>query len=187
MAGRKQPRGDAAGGQHQQSNRSEAQQRVQQYMLANEEISYSLRFRPTGFVHWIKSLFGFGVTHWFVTNQRLVEQTRIGGGFVFKDIPHGKMSSIEYGSRVPLSVVALGILVGLTSAAILVYGPSDVQQFGAAGILLSAGLIAYAYWRQRQVLRVTASGGVTLALDISKGDNVDDLLWYLHAERNKRR
>lgn len=61
---------------------SRAEQRVQEYMLRDEEVSYDLRFRPTGLVNWVKSLFGYGVTHWFVTNQRLIRETRVGGGFL---------------------------------------------------------------------------------------------------------
>lgn len=173
-------------GQHQQQQQavSGAEQRVRDYMLDGEEISYSLRFRPIGIVHWIKSLFGYGVTHWFVTNQRVIQETEIGGGFTFKDVTHDKISSIEYGTKVSLLTIAMGILFGLAGLAYL------VAEGGIGGLLIMGvgGLLVwYAYWRRRQVLRIQASGGVNLALNFSKGERVDDIVWYLHAERQKSR
>jgi hypothetical protein len=168
--------------QPQGQPQSRAEQRVAQYLLQNEEISYSLRFRPTGIVNWIKSLFGFGVTHWFVTNQRLIQETRIGGGFTFKDIPHNRISSVEYGSKVSIPAIVLGIV--LTLAGLFLLGQTG--QVGFIPILLGLALIGYAYWRRQQVLTVKASGGVSIALAISKGQQVDDFLWYLHAEREKQ-
>jgi hypothetical protein len=170
--------------QNRQGQGSDAEQRIQHYMLENEEISYVLRFRETGLVAWLKSLLGYGVTHWFVTNQRLIQETRIGGGFVFEDIPHGKMSSIGYGTRLPLGALAAGILLsisGFLAAAFLDTGGS----ISALALVAGLGLVAYAYLRRRQVLEVHASGGVSFALNIKKGQQVDELLWYLHAERNK--
>lgn len=57
-----------------------------------------------------------------------------------------------------------------------------------AGLLLlviGVGLVGYAYWQRQQVLAVHASGGVTFSLAISKGHQMDEFLWYLHAERSK--
>lgn len=171
--------------QHQErrQSQSEPERQVRSYMLEGEEVSYTLRFRPVGIVNWLKSLFGFGVTHWFVTNQRVIEQTRIGGGFTFRDVPYDKISSIQYASKVSLSTIALGILLVLGGGGAFI--GTDV---GAAPLILSVVgvlLIGYAYWRRRQVLAIHASGGVKFALDISKGQQVDDFIWYLHAERQK--
>jgi len=170
--------------QRHRHSQPEPEHEVDKYLLENEEISYSLRFRPVGVTNWLKSLFGFGVTHWFVTNQRVIEETRVGGGFTFRDVPHGKISSVEYASKVSLSTIAVGIVLMLAGV-----GAVLVADAGAAPLLLSVVgvlLIGYAYWRRRQVLAIKASGGVTLALDISKGQQVDDFLWYLHAERQKQ-
>ncbi|MEF8881372.1 MAG: hypothetical protein V5A34_02475 [Halapricum sp.] len=161
---------------------SESAQRIRQYMLENEEITYSFRFRPTGLTNWLKSLLGFGVTHWFVTNQRLIQETRVGGGFTFKDIPHNKISSIEYGSKVSLLTIAIGILIAVSGVVIA----SEVASEASILIVLGLVLVGYAYWRRQQVLIVKGSGGVTFSLAISKGEQVDEILWYLHAERYKQ-
>ncbi len=150
-------------------------------MLDDEEISYSLRFRPTGFVNWLKSRLGYGVTHWFVTNQRVIQETRVSGGFTFKDVPHEKISSIEYGSSVSIPLIVAGAVLGLLGLFAMTQGPGA----GFIVLLVALGIIGFAYWRQQQVLAVHASGGVSLALAISKGKQVDEVLWYLHAERNK--
>jgi hypothetical protein len=153
-------------------------------MIEGEEISYTLRFRPIGVVNWLKSLLGFGVTHWFVTNQRIIEQTRIGGGFTFRDVPYGKISSVQYASKVSLSTIALGLLLILGGV-----GAFVGTEIGTPSLLPIVGgvlLIGYAYWRRRQVLAIHASGGVSFELDISKGQQVDDFIWYLHAERQKQ-
>ena len=178
----------SAKGQHQQQtqrrqqSQSEAEQRVRKYMLDDESISYSLRFRPTGLLNWLKSVFGFGVTHWFVTNQRLIQEKRIGGGFTFQDVPHGKISSLEYGSKVSLPIVAIGVLVGLLGLGLTAESPGGGLLVLVVGLLL----VGYAYWRQQQVLSVKGSGGVKFTLAISKGQQVDECLWYLHAERQKQ-
>jgi hypothetical protein len=178
----------AAQGQQQQYDQGQqqapdAERRVRDYMLDSEEISYSLQFRPTGLVNWIKSLLGFGVTYWFITNQRVIEQTRVGGGFTFRDVTHEKIASIEYATKVSLPLIALGILLALGGLVSLVQGSAVL---GLIMIILGAVLVGYAYWRQRQVLAIEASGGVTFALNISKGRKVDDFIWYLHAERTKQ-
>jgi len=154
-------------------------------MLDEEKISYSLRFRPTGIVSLFKSLMGFGVTYWFITDQRLIETTRIGGGFTFKDIPHKKISSVEYGSKVSLSALGIGVLLIIGGLGLLVVGGVGS---GVILILFLIGiiLIMLTYWRRRQVLLVKGSGSVEMALRISKGEQVDDFLWYLHAERTKQ-
>ena len=167
--------------QQADNSQSEAEQRVQNYMLDDEEVSYSLRFRPIGVVNWLKSLLGFGVTYWFVTNQRVIETTRVGGGFTFKDVSHDKISSIEYGNKVSLGVIAIGIILGLVGLGIL----AESAILGISILIVGLGLVGYAYWRQQQVLAVKASGGARLALTISKGQKVDEFIWYLHAERTK--
>lgn len=168
---------------HEQQPQSEAEERVREFMIEGEEISYSLQFRPVGIVHWIKSLFGYGLTHWFVTNQRVIQDTKIGGGFAFKDVAHDKISSIEYGTKVSLPVIALGIILALAGLFVLIaeggVGPLLLM-------LLGGGIVWYAYYRRKQILRIQASGGTSLGLNISKGDRVDDIVWYLHAERQKQ-
>jgi hypothetical protein len=165
------------------STESGAEQRVENYMLSDEEISYDLRFRPTGLVNWIKSLLGYGVTHWFVTNQRLIEETRVSGGFLFQDVPHDKISSVEYGTKLSVPVLALGVLLSLGGLVSFLAGAADGA--GLLLLVLGAAIVGYAYWRRQQVLAVHASGGVTFSLAISKGNRMDEFLWYLHAERNK--
>lgn len=169
--------------QQEQRDQSEAERQVRSYMLGSEEISYTLRFRPVGVVNWLKSLFGFGVTHWFVTNQRVIEQTKIGGGFSFRDVPYDKISSVQYASKLSLSTIALGVLLVLGGAGAFL--AADVGAAPLVGLGVGLLLIGYAYWRRRQVLAIRASGGVSFTLDISKGQQVDDFIWYLHAERQK--
>jgi hypothetical protein len=149
-------------------------------MRNDEEVSYVLSHRPTGIVNWIKARFGYGKTYWYVTNQRLLEYRRVSGGFGFRDVPLDKVSSVAYGRRLRMRVVALGLV--LTVAGIggaLVTGVGFALAVAVVGVLL----ILYAYYRREQVLTVQASGGVELVLAISKGETIDDFLWYLHAER----
>lgn len=166
-----------------QTGQSRSEQRIRQYMLDSEEISFQVKFRPTGLWNRIKSLLGYGVTHWFVTNQRLIEETRVGGGFLFKDVAHNKISSIEYGTKVSISTIVVGALFALLG--ILIPTVGDNSGVGFLFLLAGVALVAYAFWRRQQVLAVHASGGVTLQLVISKGQQVDEFLWYLNAERAK--
>lgn len=171
--------------QQEQQRQSEAEQQVRNYMLNGEEISYTLRFCPTGVINWLKALLGFGVTHWFVTNQRVIEQTKISGGFSFRDVPYDKISSVQYASKLSLSTIALGI--ALAVAGIGAFLAADA---GTAPLIISVAgvlLIGYAYWRRRQALVIRASGGVTFTLDMKKGKQVDEFIWYLHAERQKQK
>lgn len=164
------------------NSESNAQARVQDYMLDSEEISYTLRFRPTGLINWIKSLLGIGVTYWFITNERLIATTRVAGGFNFKEIPHGKISSVEYGTKLQLYQLAVGILLILLGFyGIVIAGESF------APIILIIGLVltGYVFFNRNQVLSISASGGVDMSLRISQGDQVDEFLSYLHAERDK--
>jgi len=151
-------------------------------MLQNEEISYFIRLRPTGFTNWVKSFLGYGVTHWFVTNQRLIQEKRIGGGFTFEDMTHGKISSVKYGTKVSIPAIVFGALLSLFGLGLA----SESSDAGLVVFLLGALLVGYAYWRQQQVLAVKASGGVSFSMAISKGTQVDEFLWYLHAERSKQ-
>lgn len=160
---------------------SEAKQRVQSYMLDDEEISYSLRLRPTGPINYIKSLAGFGVTHWYITNQRLIEMTRVGGGFTFKDSPHSKISSVGYGTKVSLPVLVIGGLFITAGLFITVQGSIS----GIPLLLIGLASIWYAYWKSRQVLTVKADGNEEFTYGVSQGEKVDGFIWYLHAERSK--
>ncbi|WP_312911118.1 hypothetical protein [Natronosalvus caseinilyticus] len=160
---------------------SGAEQRVQEYMLNSEEITYSLRFRPRGVINWFESLLGYGVTYWFITNERVIETTKESGGFTFRDVPHGKISSIEYGRKLSLVTIALGALLGFTGLLTL----SSADAIGGLLLIVGLGLIGYAYFWRQQVLAIKASGGVSMVLNISKGDQIDKFIWYLHAERSK--
>jgi len=161
---------------------SQAAKRAQQYMLSDEEIAYSLRIRPTGLGNWIKSLFGYGVTHWFVTNQRLIQDERFLGGFAFQDIPHAKVTSVEYGSKVPTTLLALGLLFLLAGA----FLGTQVGEAAIAFFFLGMLTIAWAFYQRGQALIVHGSGGTSLSIAITEGKQVDELLLYLHAARNKQ-
>jgi hypothetical protein len=63
----------------------------------------------------------------------------------------------------------------------------DLANVGLALAGLGAIVVAFAYYNRRQVLELRASGGVSLSLTIARGESVDDFLWYLNTEREKRR
>ncbi|QCS44084.1 hypothetical protein [Natrinema versiforme] len=162
---------------------SQSTDRVQRYMTNSEEISYQLSFRPRGLLNWIKSLFGFGVTTWYLTDERLIQQTEVGGGFNFQYIPLEKISSVEYGTKLNFPALILGSIAALIGLSGVL---SDASDAGVLFLLIGAASIGYAYYRRRQVLAVSASGSASFSLTISSGDQVDEFLWYIHAEQQKQ-
>jgi hypothetical protein len=165
-----------------EQSQSRARRRMKGYMLDSENIATSVRVRPVGLWAWLKALIGIGVTHWFVTNQRLIQHYRFWGGYTFQDIPHAKVTSVEYGSKLPLSILGLGISFVLIGLGMVRY---DAPKFGFVMFLIGGLVIIYAFYRRAQVLRVHGSGGTTFSLRITRGTQVDELILYLHAVRNE--
>lgn len=151
--------------------------------MDDEEVSFTLSYRPTGFINWIKSMLGIGVTHWYLTNQRLIEHTEIAGGFNFQDVPIDSITSVEYGQKLSLPLIGVGILLTVFGLVSLMNSPT----VGVLLFLFGIALVGYAFYRRQQNLVVHASGGVTLGLRISKGQQVDEFQWYVNAERQKQR
>jgi hypothetical protein len=132
-------------------------------MLKGEEVSYSFKHRPTGRIPWLKSLLGYGESHWYVTNDRLIKHDEMAGGFGFREIPLENITSVEYGRKIDLRAVALGIIT--------------------APILIGVVILLLAIFRRPQVLEVHISGGKNLSVEISKGTDIKEILWYLPAQR----
>ncbi|ELY65219.1 hypothetical protein [Natrinema versiforme] len=127
--------------------------------------------------------FGFGVTTWYLTDERLIQQTEVGDGFNFQYIPLEKISSVEYGTKLNLPALILGAIAALIGLSGVL---SDASDAGVLFLLAGAACIGYAYYRRRQVLAVSASGSASFSLTISSGDQVDEFLWYIHAEQQKQ-
>ncbi|MFC7079489.1 hypothetical protein [Halorussus caseinilyticus] len=51
--------------------------------VEGEEVSYSFKHRSSGLIPWLKSLLGYGESHWYVTNERLIKYDKIAGGLGF--------------------------------------------------------------------------------------------------------
>ncbi|WP_135853970.1 PH domain-containing protein [Halorussus salinus] len=136
---------------------------IDDYMLKGEEVSYSFKHRPNGLVHWVKSLLGYGETHWYVTNQRLLVHEKMAGGFGFREVPLDNVTSVEYGRQIDLRTLALGILT--------------------IPILVGVLITLLAIFRRPQVLELHVSGGSNLSVEISKGTDIEEILWYLPTQR----
>lgn len=136
---------------------------VSNYMLEEEEITYSFSHRPTGFLNWLKSLLGYGLSQWYITNERLIVHHKVAGGFDFREIPLDNITSVEYGRRIDLQLLVLGIVT--------------------TPVIIGVLIILYALFKRRQVLEVHVSGGEKISVIISKGSEVDEFLWYLPAQR----
>lgn len=136
---------------------------VGEYMLDGEEVSYSFTHRPTGLLSWVKSLLGYGENHWYITNERLLVYGRRAGGFHLQEVPLDKIKSIEYGRKINLPLVAVGILT--------------------LPMLVGALVLLYAYFLRPQVLQVHVGSGASLSVELSKGDEIDEFLWYLASQR----
>lgn len=136
---------------------------IDDYMLRGEEVSYSFKHRPTGLIPWLKSLLGYGESHWYVTNDRLIKHDKMAGGFGFREVPLENITSVEYGRKIDLQALALGIIT--------------------APILVGVLIILLAIFRRPQVLELHISGGKNLSVEISKGTDIEEILWYLPAQR----
>lgn len=136
---------------------------IEDYLLKGEEVTYSFKHRSTGLIPWIKSLLGYGESHWYVTNDRLIKHDKMAGGFGFREIPLENITSVEYGRQIDLRALALGIVT--------------------IPILIGVLIIFLAIFRRPQVLELHVSGGTNLSVEISKGTDIDEILWYLPAQR----
>jgi hypothetical protein len=136
---------------------------IDDYMLKDEEVSYSFKHRPTGLISWVKSLLGYGESHWYVTNERLIKYDNIAGGLGFREVPLENITSVEYGRKIDLQALAIGII----TLPILI------------GVLIILGTL----FRRPQVLELHVSGGSNLSVEISKGTDIEEILWYLPTQR----
>lgn len=142
---------------------AKARKEVEEYMFEDEEIAYSFKHRPTGLIPWLKSLLGYGESHWYVTNDRLIKYDTVAGGFGFQEVPLDNVTSVEYGRKIDLQTLALGIIL--------------------SPILVGILIVLYALFRKPQVLVLHVSGGADLSVEISKGTDIKEILWYLPAQR----
>lgn len=136
---------------------------IKDYMLKGEEVSYSFIHRPSGLIPWLKSLLGYGESHWYVTNERLIKYDKIAGGLGFREVPLENITSVEYGRKIDLQALAIGII----TTPILI------------GFLIILGTLL----RRPQVLELHISGGSNLSVEISKGTDIEEILWYLPTQR----
>lgn len=136
---------------------------IEDYMLNDEEVAYSFKHRPIGLISWLKSLLGYGESHWYVTNERLIKHDKMAGGFGFREVPLENITSVEYGRQIDLRTLALGLVT--------------------APILIGVLIILFAIFRRPQVLELHVSGGTNLSVEISKGTDIEEILWYLPTQR----
>ncbi|WP_254537466.1 hypothetical protein [Halomarina litorea] len=151
---------------------------VTEYLSRDETVTYTLSHRPTGFTNWVKSQFGIGTTHWYLTDQRLIEYVNVTGGFNFQDLPIENITSVEYGRQLNLLAIGAGAVLMVLGLVSLLSSPGMALLM----LLVGAGVVAYAFYRRQQGLVVHASG-VTLSLHISRGEQVDEFLWYVNEQR----
>ncbi|WP_137287719.1 PH domain-containing protein [Halorussus salinisoli] len=136
---------------------------IDDYMLKDEEVSYSFKHRPSGLIPWLKSLLGYGESHWYVTNERLIKYDKIAGGLGFREVPLENITSVEYGRKIDLQALAIGIIT--------------------LPILIGVLIILATLFRRPQVLELHVSGGSNLSVEISKGTDIEEILWYLPTQR----
>ena len=136
---------------------------IDDYLIKDEEITYSFKHRPTGLIPWLKSLLGYGESHWYVTDDRLIKYDKMAGGFGFREVPLDNITSVEYGRQIDLRALALGVIT--------------------IPILIGVLIILVALYQRPQVLELHVSGGSNLAVEISKGTDIQEVLWYLPAQR----
>lgn len=159
---------------------------VNKYLLDGESVATSVEVRPTGIIGWLKSLFGIGIVHWFVTNHRLIQTRTSWGEFTFNDISHKKIASIGYDKRIPRSTLVFVLLTIVGTLLLFLILPFAAGEAALLVLLIPVFAVLYALLRRRQVLVVTATGGQELSLVISKGADIDQLILYLHTARTKR-
>ena len=136
---------------------------IEDYMLKDEEVAYSFKHRPIGLIPWLKSLLGYGESYWYVTNERLIKHDKMAGGFGFREVPLENITSVEYGRQIDLRTLAIGLIT--------------------APILIGVLIILFAIFRRPQVLELHVSGGTNLSVEISKGTDIEEILWYLPTQR----
>ena len=136
---------------------------IASYLLDDEAVTYSFSHRPTGLLNWIKSLVGYGKTHWYVTDERLLVYRRVAGGFQFREVPLENVTSVEYGRKIDTQLLTLGLIT--------------------VPILVGVLIVLYALFRKQQVLEMSVSGGTDLSVVLSRGEEIDEFLWYLPAQR----
>lgn len=134
---------------------------IEDYTLKGEEIAYSFKHRPTGLLPWLKSLLGYGESHWYVTDDGVIKYGKMAGGF--RKVPLDNIASVEHGRQIDLRVLALEIVT--------------------LPILVGVFIILFAIFRRPQVLELHISGGSNLSVEISKGTDLEEILWYLPAQR----
>lgn len=140
-----------------------ARSELEDYMLKGEEVAYSFKHRPIGLISWLKSLLGYGESHWYVTNERLIKYDEMAGGFGFREVPLENITSVEYGRQIDLRTLALGLIT--------------------TPILIGVLIVLFAIFRRPQVLELHVSGGTNLSVEISKGTDIEGILWYLPTQR----
>jgi hypothetical protein len=92
-----------------------------------------------------------------------------------------QITSVEYGKQLNLSLIIVSVLLGVVGLMLLLASTA----VGFFLLLVGGALGAYVFYGQQQTPAVHGPGSVELALSISRGQRVDDFLWYVHAERQK--
>lgn len=136
---------------------------LEEYLLEGESVAYSFSHRPTGILNWAKSLVGYGTSYWHVTDRRLLVYREGAGGFGFQEVPLAKVTSVSYDRKFDRGLLALGLIT--------------------LPILLGVLVLLYAFLNRKQTLEVFVSGGTHLSVVVTRGSEIDDILWYLPAQR----
>ncbi|MFC4552538.1 MULTISPECIES: hypothetical protein [Halorussus] len=135
---------------------STAGNEISDYLMKGEEIAYSFKHRPTGLIPWLKSLLGYGESHWYVTDDRLIKYDKMAGGFGFREVPLDNITSVEYGRQIDFQALVLGVIT--------------------IPILIGILIILVALFQRPQVLELHVSGGSNLKVEISKGTDIEEVL-----------
>jgi len=88
---------------------------------------------------------------------------RVADGFQFREVPLENVTSVEYGRKIDTQLLVLGLIT--------------------ASILVGVLVLLYALFRKQQVLEMSVSGGTDLSVVLSRGEEIDEFLWYLPAQR----
>lgn len=142
-------------------------ERIDQYMLDDEEVAFAFSVRPTGLLNWLRSLLGYGRIYWHVTDRRLLLYRPVAGGFDFREVPLDHVTSVRYGRQLDLWLVAIGILT--------------------LPILVGVLILLYAFFSRPQALEVDVEGGPGVSVTMSRGEQVDEFLWYVASQRELHR
>lgn len=147
------------------------------------------------------SLFGWGVTYWVLTDQRVIEYSTEAGGVGYQDVPIGKITSVTYRDRLRVGVLAAGaavVLLGLALAASHLAGAEialvfpgvsvPVPSLALGGVLAVLGLAlatGAVFGRRRVVVIHTDNPGATLELPIAAGEEINELVRKLNEQRHR--